>query len=153
MEESMKAQDFMTKNVSSCIENQTVEDAANLMLDKHYSVVPVVDSSGVLVGILTQSDFISKEVEVPHALASLKLLLGVTHYNGDVEEIYANSKKRLLKDIMTKNLKTVAPDTSLDSVVALMEDQNLKRIPVVEDNKLVGIITRRDLLRAFRKSE
>jgi len=145
----MIAQDFMTKNVISCKQTQTVEEAAALMSDKGFSVMPVVDDEGLLVGILTESDFVSKEVKIPHALASLKRLLGVTHYEGDIEAIYASAKKRKLEEVMTKNPKTISPDTSLNSIVSFMEDKKLKRLPVVENQKLVGMITRKDLLHAF----
>lgn len=146
----MKAEDFMTKDVFSCKQSQTVGEAAALMAEKGCSVMPVVDDEGLLVGILTESDFVSKEVKVPHALASMKRLLGVTHYDGDIEAIYASAKKRKLEEVMEKNPKSISPDTSLNSIVSLMEDQKLKRLPVVENEKLVGIITRKDLLHAFR---
>jgi CBS domain-containing protein len=149
----MIAKDFMTKNVVSCKQTQTVEEAAALMSEKGFSVVPVVDDAGLLVGILTESDFISKEVNVPHAMASVKQLLGVTHYEGNIEAIYASAKKRKLEEVMTKNPKVISPDSTLDSVVGFMEDENLKRLIVVENQKVVGIVTRKDLLRAFRLSK
>lgn len=147
----MKAKEFMTKNLDSCTQNQTVEEAVNLMTEKRHSVMPIVNEEDTLVGIITQSDFISKDVDIPHALVSIKLLLGEQHKYGNVEEIYARAKTRLLSEVMSKNPITVNPETSLNSVVGLMEEKNLKRIPVVEDNKLVGMITRKDLLKAFSK--
>ncbi|MBT4791185.1 MAG: CBS domain-containing protein [Halobacteriovoraceae bacterium] len=145
----MKAEDFMTKEVFSCKQSQTVEEAAALMSEKGVSVMPVIDDEGLLVGILTESDFVSKEVKIPHAMASMKRLLGVTHYEGDIEAIYASAKKRKLAEVMTKNPKAISPTTSLNSIVTIMEDKKLKRLPVVDNQKLVGMITRKDLLRAF----
>ena len=74
----MKANDFMTKSVISCKQTQTVEEAASLMSDKGFSVMPVVDDAGKLVGILTESDFVGKDANVPRAMVSMKRLLGVT---------------------------------------------------------------------------
>ena len=70
----------------------------------------------------------------------------------DVEAVYAESKKTKLEKVMSTNLKTIAPDATLNSLVDLMVSSNLKRIPVVDGDKLVGIIARKDLIRAFNKA-
>ena len=82
----------MTKNVISCKQDQTVADAANLMIEKNLGGLPIVDNEGNLVGVITESDFIGKKVDVPHALVSLTQLLGQTHYKGTVEEIFEKAK-------------------------------------------------------------
>jgi CBS domain-containing protein len=145
----VKASDFMTKNVTTCNIGQTVEDAATLMAKKGFSVVPIVNDADELVGLITESDFISKIQSVPHALVSLRQLFGQSFHASDVEQIYKESKAKKLGDVMTKNPKTVSPDTSLDEVVTFMSDKNLKRLPVVDQGKVVGIITRTDVIRAF----
>lgn len=149
----MKANDFMTKNVISCNQTQTVEEAASLMSDKGFSVMPVVDDAGKLVGILTESDFVGKDVNVPRAMVSMKRLLGVTHYEGNIEEIYSKAKKKKLEEVMTKNPVTITPDTTLNSLVNLMDRKKLKRLPVIENEMLVGMVTRKDLLQAFKLIE
>ena len=145
----MKASEFMTKNVKTCTPDQTIQDAATLMLENDFSVVPIVDANGTLQGIITQSDFISREVEIPHAMVSLKHLFGQNFNSVDVEEIYKKSKDITLDKVMTKDVKTVGPDDTLNDVVAHMSKKNKKRIPVVDNGKLVGIITRRNILQAF----
>ncbi len=145
----MKASEFMTKNVLTCTTDQTVQDAATLMLENDFSVVPVVNASGELQGIITESDFISREVDIPHAMVSLKHLFGQNFNSSNVEEIYKKSKDLSLDKVMTKDVKTVSPDDSLDDVVGLMSKKNIKRVPVVENGKIVGIITRRNILQAF----
>lgn len=147
----MIASDFMSKNVKTCNENQTVEEAATLMADNGYSVVPVVDDNGQLVGIITESDFISKNQNVPHAMASLRHLFGKSFHSQDVEAIYKESKSKKLSEVMTKNPKTVGPDATLDEVVTFMGEKDVKRIPVVENGKVVGIITRTNVIKAFNK--
>lgn len=147
----MKASDFMTTNVFTCTENQTVEEAATLMTEKKIGVVPVVNDSGVLVGIITEGDFIGKNQNVPHAMATLRSLFGKSYRSTDVEQIYKESKNKKLSEVMTKNPKTLGPDDSLDKVVSFMSDKNFKRVPIVDEaGKVVGIITRSNVIKAFR---
>lgn len=147
----MIASDFMSTNVKTCNENQTIEEAATLMADNGFSAVPVVDDAGNLVGIITESDFISKNQSVPHAMASLRHLFGKSFNSQDVEAIYKESKSKKLSEVMTKNVKTVGPDATLDEVVTFMGEKNVKRIPVVDGGKVVGIITRTNVIKAFNK--
>jgi CBS domain-containing protein len=145
----MKVYEFMTKDVISLKFNQTVEDAAQLMLEKNISALPIVDSESNLVGIITESDFVGKKANIPHALASIKRLLGQNFYLDDIESLFAKAKKSSIEEVMTRHPKTVSPDFSLTDVVNMMIRLNLKRIPVVQDKKLVGIITRQDIMKAF----
>jgi CBS domain-containing protein len=149
----MDVKDFMTTPVQTCKQTQTVCDAAKLMTDKGFSVIPVVNDQDELVGLVTESDFIGKDVEIPHALVSLKRTLGENHYYGDIERIYARAKDRTLDEVMSTKLTTVTPSCSLNKAVNMMGARNLKRIPVVENGKIVGIITRKDIVKAFQKIE
>jgi len=149
----MNVSEFMTRDVITCNENQTLADASKLMSEKGFSVMPIVDGSQKLVGMVTESDFVGKETNVPHALVSIKRLFGQDFHFGDVEEIYAKAKTKKLSEVMSKNLKTVTPTTSLSNVINLMITKNLKRLPVVDGEKLVGIITRKNLLKAFNQIE
>jgi len=147
----VKASEFMTKNVYTCNENQTVEDAATLMGEHGISVVPIVDDQGKLTGIITESDFISRNKNIPHAMASLRLLFGKSFHSTDVEQVYKESKEKKLSEVMTKDPKTVSQDATLDEVVTFMSEKNLKRLPVLENEKVVGIITRHNIINAFNK--
>lgn len=147
----MKASEFMTKEVVTCSQDSTVEQAATLMAEKGFSVLPIVDGGGQLVGILTESDFVSKSENIPHALASLKHLFGKSYNSQDVEEIYKEAKSKKLSEVMTKNPKSVDPDATLSEVVNFMSEKGLKRVPVIENGKVVGIITRKNLINAFTK--
>ena len=148
----MIASDFMTKNVITCNENQTVEEAATLMADNGISVIPIVDDAGNLTGIITESDFITKIQSVPHAMVTLRSLFGKSFNSTDVEQIYKESKGKKLSEVMTKNPKTVDQDATLDEVVKFMGEKNFKRIPVVDGNgKVAGIITRTNVIKAFNQ--
>ena len=137
----MNVADFMTKNVITCQENQTVEECAFIMSQEGFSVMPIVDEENNLTGIITESDFIGKDVEVPHAVVSLKRVLGENHYEGNIEDIYVRAKKRKLSEVMSKFPITATPTDSLNTVVSKMANKNLKRIPVVDGKKVIGIIT------------
>ncbi|MCP4911549.1 MAG: CBS domain-containing protein [Oligoflexia bacterium] len=145
----MLVEQFMTKDVVVCSEDMTVEEASKLMIAGNFSVLPVIGSNQKLVGIITESDFIGKEIDVPHALASIKQLFGQNFYFKEVEPIYQAAKTKKLKEIMSTGVKSVSPTTSLTDLVNFMIKNHLKRVPVIESGILVGIITRRDLVRAF----
>jgi CBS domain-containing protein len=145
----MLASEFMTKNVVSLSPDKTVQDAALLMLEKNISAVPVVDSESRLLGLITEGDFIGEDANVPHALAELKKVFGHIFYHEGVEEIYKDAKNKPLEEVMCQSPKTVSPDFSLNDVIDIMSKYNLRRVPVIENDKLVGMITRRDILRAF----
>jgi CBS domain-containing protein len=145
----MLVSDFMTKEIVSLGPDKTVQDAALLMIEKNISTVPVVDSESTLLGVITEADFIGQNADVPHALAELKSVFGHIFYHEGVEDIYKEAKNMTLEDVMCMDPKTVSSDFSLNDVVDLMSKYNLRRIPVVDDGKLVGIITRHDILKAF----
>ena len=145
----MKVSDVMKTKLITLNPNQTIQEAAKKMIDYRISILPVVDGNNCLKGLLTESDFLGQEIEVPHALASIKQLFGQSFYFKKVEEIYEKSKKKKVQEVMTKNLKTIAPDQSLNQLANMMMKTQLKRIPVVENGVIVGIITRKDLIRVF----
>lgn len=145
----MNVSEFMTKEVVFLTTEQTVEDAAKLMIEKNVSALPIIDSSGRLIGIITESDFIGRKADIPHAVASIRRLLGQIYYHSDVEEIYLKSKYRPVTEIMTRNPRSIEMDCSLSHAVDIMGQKHFKRLPVTSGGKLVGMITRHDIVRAF----
>ena len=137
----------------SCHLDGSVKDAAKLMHDNDFSVIPIVDRENYLQGIITTADFIGQNVNIPDALADIKKILGELHYFGNIEAIYKRVEDKKLKDVMIKRPFTVTPNESLTYVIRMMQVKKIKRIPVVESNKLVGMVTRDDLIKAFIKSK
>lgn len=148
----MKAKDFMTKNVITCTEDQTVGEAAKVMVETEFGVLPIVNNENKLVGVVTETDFLGKEIIIPHALASIKQIFGQNFYFTDIESLYPEAKKKILSEVMSKNLKTVSPETTLSGVVDYMIAKDIRRLLVVENEILVGIITRKNILKAFHHS-
>lgn len=145
----MLTKEFMTAEVISCTPDDTVETAARIMVSKGFSVVPVTDENDELLGIVTESDFVGKEIEIPHALASIKQMFGQNFFFKDIEQVYLDAKNKTLATIMSPSPKSIHPDSSLSEVVQLMLTKNYKKLPVVDGRKLVGIVTRKDLIKAF----
>jgi CBS domain-containing protein len=142
----MRAHQIMTRDVISVSPLTSILDAANLMLRAHFSGLPVLDESGALVGIVSQSDFLRRsEVGTQRKRPVwLRFLLGSSGLAADFEHEHG----RKVQDVMTLDPITVQEDTSLDELVRLMEKHDVHRLPVMRDKALVGIVTRSNLLQA-----
>jgi len=143
----MKACEVMTRHVISIDPEASIVQAARLMLKHHFSGLPVVNRSGRLVGIITEGDFLHRSeigTELKHN-AWLVAIFGPEESAHD----YVRAHGMKVSEVMTRQPITVDENASLDQVVHLMERHRIKRIPVVRQGKMVGIITRANLLRAF----
>lgn len=145
----MLVKDIMTKNVISSHPWLTVQDAAMTMLENDIGGLPIIDKDENLVGMLTESDFIGKKVNVPHAMVSLTKLLGQTHYKADIQEIFSRAKGFKIEKVMTSRVYSLSPDATLTDANEAMVRNRVSRLPIVKDNKLLGIITKRDILKNF----
>lgn len=143
----MKASDIMTRGAITVTADNTVEEAARLMLRHHISGLPVVDSGGAVIGIVTEGDLLRRaEIGTETRRGRwLELLLGPGRLAGE----YVHSHARKIGEVMTRSVAAIAPDTPLAQAVALMEQRHVKRLPVVERGRPVGILSRANLLRAL----
>src|SRR6202035_2337149 len=142
----MRAHQIMTRQVITVATGAAVLEAANIMLQNHISGLPVVDEAGKLVGIVSQGDFI-RRVEIGTQRKRgrwLKFLLGPGREASD----FVHEQGRKVAEIMTADPCTVTEDATLEAIVELMERNNVKRLPVVRGDRLVGIVTRTNLLSA-----
>ncbi|MFG1501306.1 CBS domain-containing protein [Halobacteriovorax sp. XZX-3] len=145
----MDIKNIMTKTPITITENKSIRDAAKLMCDKKISALPVLNDDGDVVGIITESDFVGKEVEVPHAMAKLKQAFGQNLNFTQLEKSYEQIKEIRVGDVMSRNVKSLTEDTDLEGYVQFMIEKHIKRVPVIKDNKLVGIVTRKDIIKSF----
>ncbi len=122
-----KVKDYMTRSVITFSPDSTVFEAAEIFIKNKISGAPVTDKDNKLVGILSEWDCLSVILK------------------GEFEEYPSGN----VSEYMSKNVITVSPDTGVFEVTQLFIDKRYHRIPVVEKNKLVGIISRRDLLSAI----
>jgi len=142
----MRAHQIMTKPVFTILPDATILEAANLMLRRHISGLPVVDAGGKLVGIVSEGDFIRRsEIGTQRRRSRfLKLVLGP----GQAATDFVHELGCKISDIMTHDPVTIAEDTPLETIVTLMERNKLKRLPVIRGDRVVGIVTRANLLQA-----
>jgi len=148
----MNISEFMSSPAHSVGPDTTVEEGANLMCQHKVSALPVVDGDGAVIGIITESDFVGRDAKVPHALGTIKELFGQIHNFNDIEAVYKSAKDKKISDVMTKAVKTIDKGADLNDLLQMMSDTGLKRIPVTENGKLIGMVTRKDLIKAFLKA-
>ena len=139
----MRASEVMTRNVITVGPEASVANAIRLMLDNNVSGLPVL-ADGKVIGILTEGDLLrrSETGTERHRPRWLEILMGPGRMAGE----YVRTHGRKVGEIMTTDLISVAGDTPLDEVVGLMERRRIKRVPVIEGDLLVGVISRADLL-------
>lgn len=143
----MQVRDVMTRNVISVKADDSILTAARLMLQNRISGLPVVDTSGAPIGIVTEGDFLRRgELGTTKRRPRwVEFLLGP----GKLAEEYVQQSGKRVAEVMTRNPHTAGEDDSLNDVVSQMERYRVKRLPVVRDDKLVGIISRANLLHAL----
>jgi CBS domain-containing protein len=143
----MNAEQIMTRPVLTVRGEESLGDAVRLMLEKGISGLPVVDDAGKPIGMLTEGDLLRRaetHTERKHS-RWMEFLLGPSR----MAEEYVHAHSRRVKEVMSHKLVTVSPDTPLDQVVTIMEKHCIKRVPVVDGEQLVGIISRANLVRAL----
>jgi CBS domain-containing protein len=143
----MNVSDVMTRRVISISPETSIVAAIQLMLKHRISGLPVIDNHAKLVGIITEGDFLRRaEIETERKRSIwLDALLGPAEGAAD----YVHSHGLAVKEVMTRGPSTVAENTPLGEAVLLMENKNVKRLPVLRDGKVVGIISRANLMRAL----
>ena len=147
----MLAKDIMTTNVVTVASELPVEDVAKLLLTRNISGAPVVDSAGRMVGILSEGDLIHRGEGEGRRSWWLSLLTS----DADRAREYVKTHGHRAEDVMTKDVATVAEDTPAGEIARLLEKRRIKRVPVLRDGKVVGIVSRANLLHglAARKDQ
>jgi len=144
----MKALDIMTREVVTISSDATVAEAVQKMLDSHVSGLPVLSPKAHLIGMITEGDLLrraelateKRRIRWLHALLSPEVLAAD----------YAREHGRKVTEVMTGLVETITEETPFDEIVTTMEQHHIKRLPVVKDHRVVGIVSRADLLQALR---
>jgi CBS domain-containing protein len=145
----MKAGEIMAKEVVTVTPESAIREAVHLMLERRISGLPVVDATGAAVGMLTEGDLLRRvELGTERRMPGWRAWLASS---GHEARDYVRAHARQVAEVMTTPAVCVTPDTDLTEVVALMESRRIKRIPVLENGRVVGIVTRADLLRALER--
>jgi CBS domain-containing protein len=147
----MKVREVMSRPVVVVQEDATLEEVARTMLDHHIGCAPVVNRKGLLVGVITESDFAAKEKGFPFSTFRAPQLLGQWISSENVERIYETARSLQAKEIMQPSVITVTEDQTMNDAVVLMFEHDINRIPVIRNGVPVGIVSRHDLLRLLIK--
>ncbi len=143
----MIASDVMTRNVISVPPDATIAEAVEQMLERGISGLLVVDTSGTLVGIVTEGDLLRRD-EIGtrrHRSWWLRLIASPSRQAAD----FTRTHGRKVADVMTHDVLAVDAKAPLTDIVALMEEHRVKRVPYLEGDRVVGVVSRADLLRAL----
>jgi CBS domain-containing protein len=142
----MRARDIMTADPVTVPPETPLEAVAALMAERHISGLPVLDAEGRLVGLVTDGDLMRRLSAKEDKPASFfAALLGA---NADQAISYARAHGRRVRDVMSTTLATVAPEATVEEVAHILETKRIRRVPVVQDGRLLGVVSRADLLRA-----
>ncbi len=146
----MKARDVMVSPVITVKPSASVREVAETLVNKHISAVPVVDDQGKLLGIVSEGDLLHR-AEARTQRRRSWWLTGLIRGDALASE-YIKAHSRSVTDVMTKEVITAAPDTPLYEIAALLERNSIKRVPVVENGRIVGIVSRANLVQALASS-
>ena len=140
----MKARDVMTTAVHTVGPDASVTDIAQLLLDRRISGVPVVDAAGHVLGVVSEGDLMRRPESGTIARRSWWLALVAS--NDELARDYVKTHGTKARDVMSRPAVTIDAGAELAAVAALLEKRRIKRLPVLQDGKLVGIVTRSNLL-------
>jgi CBS domain-containing protein len=147
----MKARDVMVSPVITAKPSSSVRDVAKLLLERRVSAVPVVEDEGKIVGIVSEGDLLHRSEAGTERRHSWWLRLLATDEALAAEYVRANARR--VADIMTRKVITASPDTPLREIAKLLEKNSIKRVPIVRDGQLVGIVSRANLIQAVASDQ
>lgn len=142
----MNARDLMTTNLVVVPPDMPVASVAQLLASRGISAVPVAASDGTLNGLVTEGDLIRRLAEEKRG--PLGWFLGLFSDSRKLADRFAKAHGAKASDVMTRDLVTVDEAAGADEIAGLMEKHHIRRVPVLRDGKLAGIVSRADLLRA-----
>jgi CBS domain-containing protein len=143
----MNASDVMRRDVITVTPDTKLEQVLEMLVAHRISALPVVDGSGAIVGIVSEGDLLHRSEAGTEHRRSPWLEIFIPEQTLALEFIKSHSRR--VSDVMTRDVITVTPDTALAEVANVLEKDRIKRVPVVQDGKLIGILSRADLVRTL----
>jgi CBS domain-containing protein len=145
--------DVMRREVVTVLPDTNIQDVARLMTEKHLRSLLVVDQSQRLLGIITESDLFLKEKGIPFSAVKLPALFEKWVDAAHLAEIYEVASHHTAADVMTEDVISVAPNETIGHAALLLFKHDFKTLPVLENGKLVGLISRVDFIRLLAGEE
>jgi CBS domain-containing protein len=147
----MKAMDVMVRDVVTVKPDSNVGDAVKLLIEHDISALPVVDDDGELVGIISEADLVHRE-EIDTEKHRPWWVEAVTPA-ADLAEDFAKAHGHKVDEIMSTEVVSASEETPLGEIANLLEKHRIKRVPILRDGKLVGIVSRSNLIQALASAQ
>ena len=152
--DALKVREIMTTDVITAEPGTTVRELADILAKNKISGVPVVDDQGRVLGMVSEGDIILQDADLhfPYYIQFLESVI----YLQSVHKFEERFRKQIgskVSEVMTEEVISVSPEESVREVATLMADRNVNRLPVMENGRLVGIVTRGDIVRAIAQKK
>ena len=146
----MTARDIMTTKIHSITEDAEIKDLAKLFVERNVNAMPVVDASGTLVGIVSQTDLVEqdKPLHIPTVFSLFDWVIYLESPKKFADEV-AKVTARKVGEICTRELITCQPETPVSEIANLMVEHKAHLVPVLEEGRLVGVVARLDIIRSM----
>lgn len=146
----LKAKDIMTRNVISVTPETGVEELARLFIEKGISSMPVVQANGQLYGIVTETDLVSQDrpLHIPTVISIFDWVIYLQSQKDFKEEVEKITAQKV-SEICSTDVVSCTPETSVAEIAQLMTDNKAHLIPVIEQDKVVGVVARLDIIRTM----
>ena len=150
----MQVQEVMTSEVISVSPEVTVKEVARLLREHEIGGVPVVDEEGKVLGIIGEADLVPKEMPLPFSREKVPTLFKKIVSKGlmDLEELYADMQNTTAREVMQAEVITVNAEDDIGRAAWLLAHHRIKRLPVLRDGKLAGMIARSDLIKILAQN-
>lgn len=155
----MNVKKVMTKDVIALSPDDTVKDAVKKFASNRISGSPVLDAEGNILGILSEKDILHaletkcKRLEMVYPSLSLVSVSFVEHFDDkEVVDAFTEIANTLVSDLMKKEAITIDHEKSISQAIDLMNNKEINRIPVIDDGRIIGIITRRDIIKGLAET-
>ena len=148
--DELKVREIMITNVVTAKPDTTVGELADILAKNKISGVPVVDDQGRVLGMVSEADIILQDVDLhfPYYIQFLESVIYLQSVH-KFEERFKKAFGSKVTEVMSDEVVSVSPDATVREVATLMADRNVNRLPVTENERLVGIVTRGDIVRAI----
>jgi CBS domain-containing protein len=150
----IEVRDIMNREVVTVKPDTSIEELERLFIEKDIPGVPVLDDDGELYGVVTESDLISKEkrFHIPTIIRIFDAIIPLES-TGKVEKEIKKMAGTTVADICTREVITVSETDTLNDIATIMSEKKIHLLPVVKEGKLVGIVGKKDIIRAIAESE
>ncbi len=148
----LTAQDIMSREIRSVVLGTSIKELAALFEETRYNALPVVDAAGKLLGTISQNDLIERDkpLHIPTVISIFDWVLYVESEKKFTDEVQKMAA-RTVDEIYSPPKATCSLDTPVDQIAALMSDKKAHLVPVIDDDELVGVVTRLDIIRSMNR--